>query len=54
MESQGAREKTSLLLFPLADINKSWTNARSDLSDVSSQAACDNQNFNFKHDKQLL
>lgn len=34
------REKTSLLLFPLDEVNNSWTNARSDFSDVSSQAAC--------------
>ena len=32
--------KTSLLLFPLDEVNNSWTNARSDLSDVSSQAPC--------------
>lgn len=34
------REQTSLLLFPLDEVNNSWTNARSDFSDVSSQAAC--------------
>ena len=38
--SQGVRENTPLLLFPLADVNRSWTNARSDFSEVSSQAAC--------------
>jgi hypothetical protein len=33
-------KKTSLLLFPLDEVNNSWTNACSDLSDVSSQAPC--------------
>lgn len=33
------RDVTSLL-FPLAEVNKSWMNARSDFSEVSSQAAC--------------
>jgi hypothetical protein len=43
------REKTSLLLFPLDEVNNNWTNARSDFSDVSSQAACRYQHMKLRH-----
>jgi len=33
-------KKTSLLLSPPGEVNNCWTNARSDLSDASSQAPC--------------
>ena len=33
-------ENTSLLLSPLAELNRRWRKARSGLSEASSQAAC--------------
>ena len=43
------REKTSLLLFPLDEVNNNWTNARSDFSDVSSHAACRYQHMKLRY-----